>query len=93
MVKGRKPLHFSSTERSFDKQTIPHEIEPTTMIPTDLKFYLLTNKVKFKLGNVAPDINELHATDKETEDEMKQESTKEIKTLKIDVRFQKNLHL
>ena len=61
------------------------------MIPKYFKFDPPTNKVKFKLGTVAADVNELHVTDKEIENEMKRKLTKEIKTLKIDVPFQKNL--
>ena len=67
---------------------IPHELEPTTMILKDSKFDLPTNKVKFKLGTVAPDINELHITDKETEIEIQKKSMEEIKSLEIDVQFQ-----
>ena len=55
------------------------------MIPKNPKFDLLSNKVKFKLGTVASDINELHVTDKESETEMKRRSMGEIKTFEIDV--------
>ena len=92
---GRKKFHHSWSKKGnhytlaqlknyLMNKIIPHELEPTMMIPKDPRFDLPTNKVEFNLGTVAPDINELHATDNETDNKMKRKLTKEIKMLETD---------
>ena len=80
---SKKANHYTSVQLRdhLMNKIIPYELEPTTMIPIDPKFDLATNKVKFKLGTVALDMNELHDTDNKTKTEMKRKSMEEIKTL------------
>ena len=84
MEKVSSPLvkeghHFTSTELKDHLMNVilPHELLPTTNIPTDPTVAMPTNKVKFKLGTTAPDVNELHATDQGTVNEMKRKGIEE----------------
>ena len=58
---------------------LPYESLPSTKIPTDPNADLPTNRVKLKLGTVAADVNEFHATHQETKNETKQASIDKIK--------------